>query len=104
MAKRSRRGGSSASGAGSDASEGESEPLQEPVSFEASLEDLEAIVDRLESGDLALEEALAAFERGVALTRHCAERLEAAERRIEQLVREGGSWVARPFEEPEETE
>ena len=73
-------------------------------SFEAALEQLEAIVDRLEQGDLALEDALRAFEAGVGLTRRCAAQLADAERRIEVLVREGESWVARPFEEPEEAE
>jgi len=64
------------------------------LSFEASLERLEAIVDELESGDLALERALAAFEEGVALSRRCAGQLEAAERRIELLAGER----ALPFE------
>jgi len=73
-------------------------------SFETALEQLEAIVDRLEQGDLELEDALRAFEAGVALTRRCAKQLSDAERRIEVLVREGESWVARPFEEPEEAE
>jgi exodeoxyribonuclease VII small subunit len=74
----------------------------EALGFEAALERLEAIVDRLEQGDLELEEALAAFEEGVALTRRCAGQLEDAERRIEILVREGETWLARPFEESEE--
>ena len=104
MAKRSRRDAGSPTGSDSEGRDGETGASGEPVSFEASLGDLEAIVDRLESGDLPLEEALAAFERGVALTRQCAERLEVAERRIELLVREGKTWVTRPFEEPEETE
>jgi len=56
------------------------------LSFEAALERLEAIVAELESGELALERALAAFEEGVALSRRCAGDLEAAERRIEQLL------------------
>jgi exodeoxyribonuclease VII small subunit len=82
-------------------------PAAEPEggpSFESSLEQLEAIVDRLEQGDLELEDALRAFETGVALTRRCAQQLSEAERRIEVLVREGERWVARPFEEPEETQ
>lgn len=73
-------------------------------SFEASLADLEAIVDRLEAGELPLEEALAAFESGVALTRRCAEQLDAAERRIEVLVKEGANWLERPFDESEGAE
>ena len=89
------------SGAGSGA---ESNPEPGDGSVEASLDDLEQSVDRLETGDLPLEEALAAFEAGVALTRRCAEQLDAAERRIEVLVNEGAKRVERPFEEPEDTE
>jgi exodeoxyribonuclease VII small subunit len=74
----------------------------EEVGFEQALARLETIVDRLEQGDLELEQALAAFEEGVALTRRCAGQLEDAERRIEVLVREGEKWIARPFEESEE--
>jgi exodeoxyribonuclease VII small subunit len=73
----------------------------EELSFEDALERLETLVDQLEQGDLDLEEALAAFEQGVALTRRCAGQLEDAERRVEVLVREGEKWFARPFEEPE---
>jgi exodeoxyribonuclease VII small subunit len=53
--------------------------------FEASLASLEALVAKLESGELELEQALAAFEEGVALARRCASRLEAAELRIKKL-------------------
>ena len=75
----------------------------EELPFEASLEKLEEIVDRLEAGDVELETALAAFEEGVRLARRCAAQLEQAERRVEILVQEGREIVARPFEaEPEE--
>ncbi len=67
-------------------------------SFEQALERLEQIVDRLEAGELPLEGALAAFEEGVSLSRRCAAELEAAERRIETLVREGGVLKVAPFE------
>lgn len=76
----------------------------EELGFEAALEQLEGLVDRLESGDLPLESALAAFEQGVALTRRCADQLAAAERRIETLVREGGRLVARPLPDASEEE
>ncbi len=69
-------------------------------SFEGALERLESIVDRLESGELPLEEALAAFEEGVALSRRCAAELDAAERRIEVLVEQNGALAAEPFDEP----
>jgi len=70
----------------------------EETTFEQALERLEAIVDRLEQGDLPLEEALAVFEEGVVLTRRCAGELDTAERRIEELVRDGEKWLVRPFE------
>lgn len=76
----------------------------EEPSFEQALERLEGIVDRLEQGDLPLEEALDAFEQGVALTRRCAGQLEEAERRIELLVGEGEKWLTRPFEDAGESE
>jgi exodeoxyribonuclease VII small subunit len=75
---------------------------QDPPRFEEALERLEAIVHGLEGGDLSLEEALARFEEGVGLTRSLGEQLALAERRVEQLVREGGGLVARPLaEDPE---
>jgi exodeoxyribonuclease VII small subunit len=60
-------------------------------SFEAALAELEAVVSRLESGDMPLEQALEAFETGVKLSRQCATTLDAAERRIEILMAERGS-------------
>ena len=72
--------------------------------FEEALQRLETIVDRLEEGELELDTALADFEEGVKLTRRCASQLEAAERRVEVLVREGEEWVARPFAETEESD
>jgi exodeoxyribonuclease VII small subunit len=97
-----REASSAPSGAASANSPESPEGLEE-LGFEHALACLETIVDRLEQGDLELEQALAAFEEGVALTRRCAGQLEDAERRIEVLVREGEKWIARPFEETEET-
>jgi exodeoxyribonuclease VII small subunit len=70
--------------------------------FEEALERLEEIVDQLEQGDLELEASLAAFEEGVRLSRQCAGQLEAAEQRVEVLVREAGEWTTRAFD-PDET-
>ena len=69
------------------------------VTFEEALSQLEALVARLEAGDLPLEEALRAFEEGVRLTRLCARRLEDAEQRVHLLTRtpEGGEQEI-PFE------
>jgi exodeoxyribonuclease VII small subunit len=73
-------------------------------SFEEALDQLEGIVDRLEDGDLDLEQALLAFEDGVKLSRQCAAQLDAAEQRVEVLVRQGRELVARPFEADEESD
>lgn len=86
-----------------DASGASAVPAEE-LSFEEALTRLEAVVERLESGELELESALLAFEDGVALARRCAGQLDAAEQRIEILVREGQKWMVRPFEAPEETD
>ena len=50
--------------------------------FEHSLDELEQLVERMETGDLSLEESLAAYERGVALYRKCQSALEQAELRL----------------------
>ena len=66
--------------------------------FEQAIEQLEGLVETLEDGELDLEASLAAFERGVALSKHCASQLDAAERRIELLVEQGGELLAKPFD------
>ena len=57
--------------------------------FEAAIAELETIVKKLEEGDLALEQSLALYERGVQLSRFCHARLEDAEHRIEILNERG---------------
>jgi exodeoxyribonuclease VII small subunit len=57
--------------------------------FEAAIAELESIVKKLEDGDLSLEQSLALYERGVALSKFCHARLEDAERRIELLSERG---------------
>ena len=69
------------------------------VRFETALARLEEIVQKLEDGDLALEESLKLFEEGVRLSRNCDQKLQAAERRIEILLKdEEGKISALPFE------
>jgi exodeoxyribonuclease VII small subunit len=63
--------------------------------FEAAIAELEAIVRKLEDGDLALEQSLVLYERGVQLSRFCHARLEEAERRIE-ILNERGELKAAP--------
>ena len=74
MAKRRSTSGSGDDGDGQTVADAALAP-----SFEDGLGRLEAIVDRLERGELDLEEALGAFEDGVALTRRCASQLDDAE-------------------------
>lgn len=69
--------------------------------FEKSLEELELIVNSLESGDLRLEESLELFERGVKLSRKCRERLANAERRIEILMKDVDGGLTAEEIEPE---
>ena len=57
--------------------------------FESASAELEAIVKKMEDGDLTLEKALELYERGVQLSRFCHQRLEDAERRIEILSERG---------------
>src|SRR5699024_4675195 len=64
------------------------EPTQ-LAQFEASLGELETLVEALEAGNISLEEALAKFERGVALTRQCRDLLQKAELRVDQLLEDG---------------
>ena len=59
------------------------------INFEASLEELESLVDQMESGELSLDESLRAFERGIKLTRQCQEALAAAELKVQMLTDEG---------------
>ena len=70
--------------------------------FEQALTELEALTERLELGDLPLDEALKLFERGVALTRHCQSSLQAAQQKVEILLKRGGELQAEAFEEPDE--
>ena len=66
--------------------------------FEKSLEELESLVEQLESGDLSLDESLKQFKRGVELTRHCQGVLEKAQQTVEKLVDNTDENSAVPFE------
>src|SRR4051812_37670456 len=65
--------------------------------FEQALAELEQLVERLERGDLPLDEALKTFERGVALTRHCQTSLKAAQQKVEILLKKNGQAELQPF-------
>ncbi|PJK11312.1 exodeoxyribonuclease VII small subunit [Lysobacteraceae bacterium NML120232] len=62
------------------------EPTPSPIAdFEHSLEELELLVEKMESGEMSLEDSLSAYERGVGLYRKCQGALEQAELRVRQL-------------------
>lgn len=63
---------------------------QQPANLEQSLDTLEALVERMESGDLSLEESLKAFEEGIRLTRECQQALRAAEQKVRILLSADG--------------
>ncbi len=73
-------------------------PDASPVAnFEQSLDELEQLVDRMEHGNLSLEESLAAYERGVGLYRQCQSALEQAELRVRLLSDPAQPDTAEPF-------
>jgi exodeoxyribonuclease VII small subunit len=75
----------------------ENKTATEELSFEQAMDRLEAIVARLESGEVPLEAAIELFQEGMQLSRMCGQKLEQVERRIEMLV-EGESGLGRkPF-------
>jgi exodeoxyribonuclease VII small subunit len=91
----SKSSGTSTADAGSDT------PPAAPPDFEGTLAELETIVDRLEQGELSLDESLQQFERGVQLTRQCQSALKQAEHKVEILLRKSGApdeFEAAPFE------
>jgi exodeoxyribonuclease VII small subunit len=65
--------------------------------FETAMRDLEQLVERLEQGDLPLEESLAAFERGILLTRACQTALKEAEQKVEILLKKAGEPAVEEF-------
>jgi exodeoxyribonuclease VII small subunit len=66
--------------------------------FEKALEELESLVEQLESGELSLDQSLQRFKRGVELTRHCQGVLEQAQQVVEQLIEPDDESSAAPFE------
>jgi exodeoxyribonuclease VII small subunit len=73
--------------------------------FEESMKRLEEIVNSLETGDLSLEDSLKIFEEGMALVGTCSKKLEAAEKKVTLLVKEGeGKYSQQPFNREDEEE
>ncbi|MCW2269487.1 Exodeoxyribonuclease 7 small subunit [compost metagenome] len=68
------------------------------IDFEQSLADLQTLVERLENGELSLEDSLAAFEQGISLTRDCQSALVQAEQKVQVLLERDGELAAEPFD------
>ena len=74
----------------------------EKLSFEQSLADLERIVRELEDGELSMDDALASYEVGIGRLKRCYQLLDAAEKKVEQLISvdADGNAKAKPFADP----
>jgi exodeoxyribonuclease VII small subunit len=80
-------------------------PRAKSSEFEKAFQELEAIVQRLESEELALDEALQLFEKGIRLSRFCNQKLEEVEKKIELILADSkGQPVVEPFEPEDEEE
>jgi exodeoxyribonuclease VII small subunit len=74
-----------------------SETVAAEPSFEQALTELESLVETMERGDQTLEQSLAAFERGVQLTRFCQQALSDAEQKVEILMQQQGENRVIPY-------
>lgn len=68
------------------------------LDFEQSLAELQTLVERLESGELSLEDSLGAFEQGIRLTRECQGTLTQAEQKVQILLERDGELSEAPFD------
>ena len=71
----------------------------ETLSFEKALVELETIVKNLETGQSALEDSIGAYERGIALKKHCEQKLQDAQAKIEKItIAKDGTPTTEPFD------
>jgi len=75
----------------------------ENMSFEASLDELENIVNQLEQGDLELDNALSQFERGIGLARNGQQKLQGAQQKVDVLMNDNGNENLMPFDNSTES-
>ncbi|MDI3508633.1 MAG: exodeoxyribonuclease small subunit [Clostridiales bacterium] len=71
--------------------------IEDDMTFEKAIRELENIVTSLENGDVALDQAIALFERGMELSRYCSQRLDEAEGKITMLIKEQNAFREVPF-------
>ena len=71
------------------------------VDFENALKELEALVEKMEQGDIRLEDSLKHFERGIELTRQCQQALRDAEKKVQILLEKDNQAEIKPFSDEE---
>lgn len=76
--------------------------MKDELAFDEAMEKLEKIVDRLENGDVPLEQAIELYKEGMQLSNVCGKKLEQVEKEIELLVEQEGEWVTKPYPEQED--
>ncbi len=74
-------------------------PKKKPPAFEKSLSDLEDLVEKMDSGELSLEDSLSAFEQGIGLIRQCQQTLQTAEQKVQTLIETDDGLSSTPFTE-----
>jgi len=72
---------------------------QKSPDFETALAELETLVEKMEQGDLSLDESLKQFERGVQLTRSCQQALKDAEQKVQLLLTKNGKETLQAFDD-----
>jgi exodeoxyribonuclease VII small subunit len=68
------------------------------LDYEAAVTELESLVERLEKGDISLEESLKLYENGVLLTRDCQDALQTAEQKVQMLLKQSGQSTLVDFD------
>ena len=76
--------------------------VKKSPNFEKSIDELESLVESLESGDLSLEDSLKTFEKGIQLTQSCQKALSEAEQKVQLLLEEDGKIITKNFDSPAE--
>lgn len=72
-------------------------PKKQPLNFESALKELETLVERMEKGEISLEQSLKDFERGIELTRTCQKALKEAEQKVQILMEKDGQADVQTF-------
>lgn len=78
------------------------EPVEIPIDFEASMGELESLVEKMEQGEFSLEDSIKQFERGMQLARNCQRALRNAEQKVMKLAADNNQESLQDFVLPDE--